>query len=277
MFNLSDKFMRSINDDKRRAQQAEKEAARNDIINLLCSSQLENIELAKMLCIGQGWDITKLLADFGYLAIGMETPEHFLRNNITITNSDLSYFPRLPDGLKFLHLRFNQRMFKLPVLPNSLESLNCEHNNHLRIVSTLPNSLQFATFRYNDNLENISHFPESLTWLKIEFCKKIETLPNLPSMLEILACEGNSLKELPRLPYTLRELYCGSNNLKNLPKILPPQLRALHCEKNKLTQLPLFFPDSMERAVFAKNPFNPKITRPMLQQLIPNKKCFVSI
>lgn len=111
------------------------------IIELLCSSQPDNIELAQQLCDSQGWDILAIIAKHGYREIGLFYPNWFLQATITCNGQNLATLPNLlPAGLQCLHCANNQLTY-LPVLPAGLKFINCS-NNQLAYLPKLPAGLK---------------------------------------------------------------------------------------------------------------------------------------
>jgi hypothetical protein len=185
--------------------QNEKEA----VVRLLCTSEPENIALAKALCHSQNYAFKKILLEFGYWDIGIRFAERFIccaHFEHDILNCNFLGLKKLTDLLpaKLKELKCcGNKLTTLPPLPAELKELDCAENQ-LAILPALPETLEILYCQYN------------------QLC----ALPILPNMLKKLSCNDNQLTDLPNLPTNLEELQCECNQLSDLPD-LPKKLNFL--------------------------------------------------
>jgi hypothetical protein len=180
------------------------------IISLLCSSQIENIEFAKLLCDSQGFNLVDLLNEFGYTDVGITCAADFMKNWIDCSGFNLQKLPSLlPLSLTTLICSFNQ-LTALPPLPPKLDWIEC-NDNQLTTLPSLPLILYYLCCENN----------------------QLTTLPPLPNSLCTLNCQNNQLTTLPPLPNELESLYCQNNRLTTLPPF-PQKLDWIDCSKNPL-------------------------------------------
>lgn len=173
---------------------------RYKIIELLCTSENENIQLAEALCDSQGWDLTEILKEFGYYQIKLKRADDFRYHILDCSKLGLDKLPDLlPANLESLFC-FGNQLTALPNLPAKLKLLSCG-DNKLVVLPNLPLSLE--DLYCSNNL--------------------ISNLPDLPQTLQELRFDNNQLTDLPKLPLNLRSLHC-KNNLFN---ILPDKIKAL--------------------------------------------------
>lgn len=59
-----------------------------NILNLLCTSQPENIELAKTLAEGLGWDINGWLKENSYHLFNIKSADDFMKNVIHLKDKN---------------------------------------------------------------------------------------------------------------------------------------------------------------------------------------------
>jgi len=109
------------------------------IIELLCSSQPENIQLAEQICKEQEWDIFAIINKYGYSSFGLEKPKNFLLKVWNCSGKNLTHLPDLlPVSLKQLNCS-NNKLLSLPAnLPPNLKVLNCSDNELLSLPPLPP-------------------------------------------------------------------------------------------------------------------------------------------
>ncbi len=120
-------------------------------------------------------------------------------------------FPRLPEGLKKLHIYESNSIELLPKLPSTLIELSI-----------------------NDSwITEFTEFPSSLTRLYISTTWPFTSLPLLPPGLKVFSCEYTDLSTLPPLPQSLEVVNCPNNNLQVIPR-LPNSLQSINFDYNPL-------------------------------------------
>jgi hypothetical protein len=160
------------------------------IVELLCTSEPENIALAQAFCDSQNFPLETILREFGYWDVGIRCGADFSESRLNCAHLGLE---KLPD-----------------LLPASLVVLYC-FDNRLRTLPNLPIKLQWLYCGYNQ-LTALPPLPNSLTELNC-FHNQLSNLPFLPKNLTSLNCYNNQLSALPELPSTLKWLYCYNNPL----------------------------------------------------------------
>ncbi len=112
------------------------------IIQLLCSSTPENIELAEQICISQSWDILEIIKQYGYNDLGIRKPDDFLQEWVYCINKNITALPALLP-FSIIELKcYNNKLTHLPVLPPNLIELDCT-DNQLTYLPVLPPYLKF--------------------------------------------------------------------------------------------------------------------------------------
>ncbi len=210
------------------------------IVELLCTSEPENIALAEALCDSQKFPLETILREFGYWDMGIKRAESFMEQELSCyglglkelpdllpaalvgldcSNNLLIKLPKLPFNLKYLWARANQ-LTALPALPANLKDL-LVHNNNLTALPNLPNTLDFLYF-HNNKINELPKLPNSLR--ELNCCDNlISVLRDLPDTLHFLSFVNNKVADFPKLPPNLRELYC-KNNVFSIP---PDKIKAL--------------------------------------------------
>ena len=121
---------------------------KQNIVELLCSSQPESIALAEAICDSQNFPLETILREFGYLDVGIKRAADFTKTEINCIGKGLKKLPDLlPASLKDLFCENNQ-LTVLPNLPASLEWLNC-NDNQLTVLPNLPASLEWLNCQNN--------------------------------------------------------------------------------------------------------------------------------
>ncbi len=217
------------------------------ILELLCSSQEENIELAKTLAASQGINLVDFLQSMGYDKLGLATAENFMTQELTLTDDNTDYWSEyLPQSVIQLVVKSYSKPTLPAYLPPNLIFLNCSNNQIVSLPDNLPNSLVFLHC-YNNKIEHLpNNLPPNLQKL---YCSTnlLTKLPdNLPDSLIFLNCNVNQIVSLPdNLPQNLNILFCHDNHIISLINNFPPNLQALHCSNNRLTNLPDHLPKSL--------------------------------
>lgn len=158
------------------------------ILDLLLSSQPENIALAEQLLIGAGVSLKSLLDEFGYSQIGITGFEFFEKENLTIKGLSTETIPKLPASIKALDLIDTET--KAFVLKNecNLERLYCDNNQ-----------LSKLNVQGCGNLEHLYCNNNQLSELNVQGCVA----------LKYLYCHKNQLSELNAQGCgNLKRLYC---------------------------------------------------------------------
>lgn len=171
------------------------------IIELLCSSDKENIELAEMLCLSQNINLEELLEEYGYSDLELYSKESFLNHDLVVYgylgNYIVNYVPKL-----------------------------------------LPGNIKTIIAMFFSELHNITELPELDKRTNNLYCNdnKLTYLPELPNSVSKLFCENNKLISLPELPDKLGVLDCSNNQLTHILNKPMPNLRELICNGNPLIQ-----------------------------------------
>jgi Leucine-rich repeat (LRR) protein len=134
------------------------------ILNLLCSSQEDNIKLAEQLAISQNMDLVDFLKSINYDKLGLATPQDFMCKTLTLTDENADYWSGyLPRSVTTMHVR-NYSKPELPIyLPTKLKILICYDNQLVSLPNNLPASLMYLNC--SDN--RISTLPDDLLNRKI--------------------------------------------------------------------------------------------------------------
>jgi len=191
---------------------------RQKIVALIETGDKANLELAQLLCAGQGLPFQKLFRDaWGELLLAYEcTPS--------------------PKHLAWL---MGEKSFNFRVvgntLPRGLESLT--NLDSLTMYGNLPN---LPDLRKLVNLQSFT------------VCTELTELPawiGELAGLRYLYCSGNQLTELPESLGKLKNLqylYLENNKICALPKSLAQltKLQLLNCGNNKLTEMPTWIEGS---------------------------------
>ena len=190
------------------------------ILELLLSSQSENIALAEQLLIGAGIPLIQLLDKFGYSQIGVTNFFWFEKTDWSIGNLTTETIPKLPASVESL------------ILWDMKVNRFCLRNE--------------------DNLEEFKCHKNKLSKLSVENCGKLDwltcydnlldklILQNCPSLYS-LYCSDNKLTELNLQGFSLLEgLVCENNLLQKLDLRGCVSLKRLYCPDNyKLTEIDL--------------------------------------
>lgn len=190
------------------------------IVELLCTSEPENIALAEALCDSQNFPLETILREFGYWDVGIKRAQDFTSDRLDCSHLDLEKLPDLlPAALLFLNCEYNF-LTKLPKLPTNLIYLYAYCNN-LTELPELPLNLEILYFRKN-KIEKLPKLPSKLKQLMFAD-NLISDLSDLPNSLEYLCFINNKVMDFPKLPPNLSQLYC-KNNLFSIP---PDKIKAL--------------------------------------------------
>lgn len=208
----------------------EEKEMRQKIVALIETGDQQNIQLAQLLCKGQGLPFQKLFRDaWGELLLACEYdigPKQLgWLMQVSVLSLDLSFTVRgnaLPRGVeKLTNLRSLYIYGKLTKLPETVRQLT------------------------------------NLVVLSFNSCGLTEIPAWIGELVELreICCNDNLLAELPESIGKLTKLqylYCSKNRLKALPESLAQltKLRILHCKNNLLAELPAWIEGSASLRVF---------------------------
>jgi len=199
---------------------------RQKIVALIETGEKANIELAQLLCTGQGLPFQKLFRDaWGELLLACECP---------ISVKELAYLMQV-SCLSFTVLG--------NALPKGLERLRNLRSLYVYgKLTEMPEAIMRLT---------------NLVVLSLDSCGLTELPAWVGELVELreICCNNNLLTELPESLGKLNKLqylYCSKNRLKALPESLAQltKLRILHCKNNLLAELPAWIEGSASLRVF---------------------------
>jgi Leucine-rich repeat (LRR) protein len=172
------------------------------IVELLCTSEPENIALAEAFCDSQNFPLETILREFGYWDVGIRCAEDFTKDTLDCNNMEVK---KMPD-----------------MLPNALKGLYCQNNQLTVLPDKLPINLKYLDCGYNKLTALPENLPATLNQL-LCYDNQIKFLPLLPNGLDILNFINNQITDLPNLPTTLRSL----NYMNNPIRLTTDQIKQL--------------------------------------------------
>lgn len=205
------------------------------IVELLCTSEPENIALAEAFCDSQNFPLETILREFGYWDVGIKWGADFAIDQLRIQNKGITKMPNvLPFSLTLIECWGNS-LVKLPNLPANLEWLDYS-DNPIVTPPILPQKTQYLAC---EGALLPANLPNSIQTLICSRCGISELPAELPKSLEVLDCSKNKIIKLPKLPISLNDLDFSYNLVSELPE-LPFSLQILSFRNNQIAKLPNF-------------------------------------
>lgn len=267
------------------------ENEKDNIIDLLCTSEIENIELAIILCEGCNVNIEDIIEEYGYNSIEIKTPEDFKKRYFNyIYPHNIKQFP---NSVNIMIYGYDGQFINYP---NKIKQLGYEDS----IIKEIPNSnarelfinnsvIDLLSININTNVEHLwiikcvienidmvlRCFP-NLAQLHIMDCK-LETLPDISSLTQLygfrcINCNIEKIDENYKLPDMLNYLNLGHNQLTVFNLISLNNLRTLMLQNNKITEFKTDLNDFKLNALhLSDNPIREiKTTRDVLISISDN-------
>lgn len=158
------------------------------ILDLLLSSQPENIALAEQLLIGAGILLKTLLDEFGYSQIGIKSFQNFKQTNLVIKGLSTETIPKLPASIVYVRLA-----------DIAVKKINLVNEPNLKIFECYNNQLSSLKVQGCAMLEGLFCAANQLSELNLVGCENLQRL----------GCDNNQLIELNVKDCAILErLYC---------------------------------------------------------------------
>jgi Leucine-rich repeat (LRR) protein len=212
-----------------------------EILQLFCTTDIENIKLAEQLSSSINQTLYKILKKGCYFDLGIVNMFNDLEE-ISIMDSriiridgdeQMTFFQKmldeklpLPNNVCILHIFNCNETVRISNLPNNVRSLHFATCHKIEI-SKLPNTLVALAFINSDLKIYPTVFPAQLDELIIESTVFTPFPAMLPANLRSLTLSDTGLTSLPPLPNSISYLYINKHNLKDAPNDLPKALTYL--------------------------------------------------